>query len=136
MAELAVLNIKGKKAGSIPLPEDAFSGRVNTDVIHQVVTMYRATLRQGTANTKRRAEVAGGGKKPWRQKGTGRARHGSIRSPLWHKGGVIFGPHPRDFGFVIPQKVRVAAVRESLKAKFQRSGHSQVSKQFLIVNTI
>jgi large subunit ribosomal protein L4 len=80
--------------------------------------MYRANDRQGTVSTKGRAEVSGGGKKPWRQKGTGRARAGSSRSPLWKKGGITFGPKPRDFSFDVPRKVRIAALRESLNAKF------------------
>jgi large subunit ribosomal protein L4 len=92
---------------------------LNTDVIHQAVVMYRASLRQGNASTKERADVTGGGKKPYRQKGTGQARAGSSRSPLWRGGGVTFGPHPRDFGYTVPKKIKKAALRESLKAKSQ-----------------
>ena len=101
------------------LPGEIFDAAINQDVIHQAVVMYQANQRQGTASTKDRGHVSGGGKKPWKQKGTGRARHGSIRSPLWHKGGVVFGPHPRDFSYDVPQKVRTVALRETLKAKFQ-----------------
>lgn len=119
MSKLAVLNIQGKETGSIDLPDGAFEGNVNQDVIHQAVVMYRACARQGTLKTKGRKEVSGGGKKPFRQKGTGRARAGSSRSPLWHGGGVTFGPVPRDFGYSIPKKIRAAAMRESLKAKYQ-----------------
>ena len=119
MSKFPVLNIEGKEAGSIDLPDKIFGEPVNADVLHQAVVMYQACLRQGTADTKDRSEVSGGGKKPWRQKGTGRARHGSIRSPLWVKGGVIFGPHPRDFSYSIPKKIKKAALRESLNAKFQ-----------------
>ena len=119
MSKFPVLNIDGKETGSIDLPDKIFGEPVNTDVLHQAVVMYQACLRQGTADTKDRSEVSGGGKKPWRQKGTGRARHGSTRSPLWVKGGIIFGPHPRDFSYSIPKKIKKAALRESLNAKFQ-----------------
>lgn len=98
------------------LPE-AFGEKVNQDVIHQAVIMYQANERQGNADTKIRSEVSGGNKKPFRQKGTGRARQGSSRSPLMHHGGIVFGPHPRSFSYVVPKKVRVAALRESLKTK-------------------
>jgi len=117
MTKLSVLDKKGSEVESIDLPEEIFGGRLNTDIIHQAVVMYQASLRQGTLNTKERADISGGGKKPFRQKGTGRARQGSIRSPLWHGGGVTFGPHPRDFGYTLPKKIKTAALRESLKAK-------------------
>jgi len=116
---LAILNKQGKQTDKINLPEGVFGKRVNTDVIHQAVVMYQACQRQGTASTKERADVSGGGAKPYRQKGTGRARAGSSRSPLWHGGGVTFGPHPRNFNYTIPKKVKKAALRESLNAKFQ-----------------
>src|SRR3989338_6971975 len=119
MSSLTVLDSQGKKSGSVDLPVDIFGEGVNTDVIHQAILMYQAALRQGNASTKERGSVSGGGKKPWRQKGTGRARQGSIRSPLWHGGGVVFGPHPRDFSFSIPRRMRQAALRESLNAKFK-----------------
>ena len=118
MPELNVLDIKGKKSNSVDLPKEQFGVHVNDAVIHQAVVMYQANTRQGTVSTKGRAEVSGGGKKPWRQKGTGRARAGSSRSPLWKKGGITFGPKPRDFSVEVPKKVRVAALRESLNAKF------------------
>ena len=118
MSELTVVDIKGKKTASINLPKEQFGVHVQDAVIHQAVVMYNANKRQGNAATKTRGEVSGGGKKPWRQKGTGRARAGSTRSPLWKKGGIIFGPHPRDFAFDVPRKVRIAALRESLNAKF------------------
>jgi len=117
MASLDVLDKKGSKAESIDLPKDIFEGRLNNDVLHQAVIMYQASLRQGNVSTKERKEVSGGGKKPYRQKGTGQARAGSSRSPLWKGGGVTFGPHKRDFGYSVPKKIRVAALRESLKAK-------------------
>jgi large subunit ribosomal protein L4 len=118
MATLSVLNRDGKSAGEVELPEDIFGKGINTRVMHQAVVMYQACLRQGNAATKARAYVSGGGKKPWRQKGTGRARAGSNRSPLWIGGGVVFGPHPRDFGYTIPKKMRRIALAESLNAKF------------------
>ncbi len=118
MPELAVVNVEGKKSASVKLPEEQFGVHVHDAVIHQAVVMYRANQRQGNVSTKDRGEVSGGGKKPWAQKGTGRARAGSSRSPLWKKGGIAFGPKPRDFSFDVPRKVRIAALRESLNAKF------------------
>ncbi|MBP6342333.1 MAG: 50S ribosomal protein L4 [Candidatus Omnitrophica bacterium] len=119
MAKLAVHDIKGKETGSVELPDEIFGGKVNEALLHQAVVMYLANQRQGNASTKTRGEVSGGGKKPWRQKGTGRARAGSSRSPLWHKGGIVFGPHPREYAYALPKKTRVAALRASLNAKFQ-----------------
>lgn len=120
MSNLPIFSKEGKKTEqTIDLPKEIFAAPVNTKVIHQAILMYRAALRQGNASTKERGSVSGGGKKPWRQKGTGRARQGSIRSPLWHGGGVVFGPHPRDFSFSVPRRIRQAALRESLNAKFQ-----------------
>jgi len=119
MSKLAVLNTSGKEEGSVELPDEVFSGRVNSDILHQTVVMYRACLRQGNASTKERADVRGGGAKPFRQKGTGRARAGSSRSPLWKGGGVTFGPHKRDFSYTVPKRIKKSALKESLKAKFQ-----------------
>lgn len=118
MAKLAVLNIDGKEKEDMNLPEEIFGGKVKADVIHQAVVMYQACQRQGTHDTKTRCEVSGGNKKPFKQKGTGRARQGSSRSPLWVKGGVVFGPHPREYRYSLPQKIKLAALRESLNAKF------------------
>ncbi|MBI4309979.1 MAG: 50S ribosomal protein L4 [Candidatus Omnitrophica bacterium] len=118
MPELTVVDINGQKAASVTLPDGQFGVHVHNAVMHQAVVMYRANKRQGNASTKDRAAVSGGGKKPWRQKGTGRARAGSSRSPLWKKGGIIFGPQPRDFSYTVPRKIRIAALRESLNAKF------------------
>ncbi len=118
MPKLTVYNIQGQEAGAIDLPE-SFSEKVNESVIHQAVVMYNANKRQGTLDTKIRSEISGGNKKPFRQKGTGRARQGSSRSPLMHHGGIVFGPHPRDFGYTVPKKIRIAALRESLNAKFK-----------------
>lgn len=119
MSSLQVLNIEGKNSGTIDLPKEIFGEDIKQDVIHQAILMYQASERQGNASTKTRKEVSGGGIKPWRQKGTGRARHGSIRSPLWKKGGIVFGPHPRDFSYSVPQKVRQGALRETLNVKYQ-----------------
>ncbi len=119
MSSLTVLDSEGNESTSIALPQEIFGGRINRDVLHQTVLMYRACARQGTASTKERGSVRGGGIKPWRQKGTGRSRHGSIRSPLWKGGGVVFGPHPRNFRYTVAQKIRGIALRESLNVKFQ-----------------
>ena len=118
MPSFPVHNSEGKKVEEIDLPEEIFGGRINNAILHQVVLMYQANERQGTASTKERGAVSGGGRKPWRQKGTGRARAGSIRSPLWRGGGVVFGPHPRDFSYSLPKKVKAAALRESMNAKY------------------
>jgi large subunit ribosomal protein L4 len=109
MADLKVVTQGGKAAGHMELPDAVFGRDPNPVLLHEVVTRQLATLRQGTHATKTRADVSGGGKKPWRQKGTGRARQGSIRAPHWKGGGTVFGPHPRDHGYAMPRKkVRVA----------------------------
>jgi len=117
MPKVAVYNLEGQQVGELALSDAVFAAPVNEALLHEAVVMYRANQRQGTADTKTRAEVAGGNKKPWRQKGTGRARHGSIRSPIWRKGGIVFGPHPRDFSYLMPKKARRAALRSALSAK-------------------
>lgn len=117
MPALPIHNTQGQATETMDLPEALFGPRVNQDIIHQAVLMYQAANRQGNASTKERGMVSGGGKKPFRQKGTGRARAGSNRSPLWHKGGVVFGPHPREFRYDIPRKIKTAALRESMNAK-------------------
>ncbi len=114
---LPVYNADGKEVDSITLDSKVFDGKVNTDVIYQAVNAYRASHRTGLAATKTRGEVSGGGRKPWKQKGTGRARVGSTRSPLWRHGGVVFGPHPRDYSYTLPQKIRALALKSSLNAK-------------------
>lgn len=121
MSKLTVYNKEGKESGNIELPKDLFNDQVNQDVIHQAIVMYQASLRQGNASTKERGAISGGGKKPFKQKGTGRARAGSIRSPLWKKGGVVFGPHPRNFGYSLPKKIRRIALIESLKARLSEN---------------
>ena len=117
--ELTVFNLQGQEAGRVPLNEALWGGKVNTALLSQAVAMYRTNLRAGTASTKTRANVSGGGKKPWKQKHTGRARAGSNRSPLWRHGGSVFGPRPRPFFYRLPQAIRRRALLESLKGKLQ-----------------
>lgn len=117
MPKVAVYNMQGQVVGELELSDQVFGGPVNEAVLHSAVVMQLASRRQGTASTKTRAEVRGGGRKPWRQKGTGRARVGSIRSPLWRTGGVTFGPKPRKYGYNLPKKVRRLALRSALSAK-------------------
>ena len=119
MLSIPVYTIEGKKSGKLTLDKDFFNGKINKSVLYEVITIYRKNQRQGTASTKTRAAVRGGGKKPWRQKGTGRARTGSIRNPLWKGGGVIFGPHPKDYTRAIPKKLKKLAVKSSLNAKLK-----------------
>jgi len=114
---LPIYNTEGNEVGSVKLDTSVFDGSINTAVIYQAINAYRANQRSGLASTKTRGEVSGGGKKPWKQKGTGRARVGSIRSPLWRHGGVIFGPHPRDFSYKLPAKIKALALKSSLNAK-------------------
>jgi large subunit ribosomal protein L4 len=117
MPTLDVINIQKEKVGSAELPERLFGAPVKPSVIHEAVVMQEASMRQGTAATKTRGEVRGGGKKPWNQKGTGRARHGSIRSPIWRGGGVVFGPQPREYGYAIPAKKYRLALYGALTSK-------------------
>ena len=117
MAKLDILDQNGQTAGQMDLPESVFAGRPNDHLIYEAVINYRANQRQGNAATKTRAFVSGGGKKPWRQKGTGRARVGSTRSPLWKKGGTVFGPQPRDYSYELPKKARRGALRSALAKK-------------------
>jgi len=116
---LPIYNTDGKQVDKIELDRTIFDGKVNTACIHQAVVAFSANQRRGLAATKTRGEVSGGGKKPWRQKGTGRAMVGSIRSPLWRHGGVIFGPHPRDYSYSLPWKIRNLALRSGLNAKIK-----------------
>jgi large subunit ribosomal protein L4 len=114
MATVDLRDQAGKKAGTRDLPAELFEATINVGLMHQVVVASMAALRRGTHSTKTRAEVRGGGKKPWRQKGTGRARHGSIRSPIWAGGGVAHGPKPRDHSMRVNKKMRKAALRGAL----------------------
>ena len=115
--QATVIDGAGKSTGNQSLPEEIFGGEVNVPLMHQVMTAQLAEARSGTASTKTRSEVRGGGIKPWRQKGTGRARHGSSRSPIWVGGGVVFGPKPRDHSVKVNKKMRAAALRSALADK-------------------
>src|SRR5436853_4964199 len=114
-----VVNADNKKVGSVDLSDDVFGGPVKTDLIHESVVRANAAERRGTHATKNRALVSGSGKKPWRQKGTGRARVGEIRNPLWRKGGTVFGPQPRSYDYALPKKVERGALRAALAEKVQ-----------------
>ena len=114
-------NLQGEKTGTIELPEKIFNIKINEDVIYQVVNVQITNSRQNLAHTKNRSDVKGGGKKPWRQKGTGRARSGSSRSPVWRKGGTVFGPHPRDYSYSVPRKIRKKALISALSMKFKEN---------------
>ncbi|MBN2605116.1 MAG: 50S ribosomal protein L4 [Bacilli bacterium] len=117
MPKVALLNQTGQNIGEIELSDSVFAVEPNQQVLHDVVKAQRAAMRQGTHKTKTRTEVSGGGKKPWKQKGTGRARSGSSRSPVWVGGGVVFGPTPRDYSMKINKKVRRLALRTVLSLK-------------------
>ena len=119
MPVLDVYDITKKKVSEIELNSAIFDVEVNTDIIHEVVRMQMASKRSGNAATKGRSEVSGGGKKPWRQKGTGRARSGTTRSPIWRGGGIVFGPQPRDYSFSVPKKVRKSALKSALTQKLK-----------------
>lgn len=117
-----VVNVENEKVGSLDLRDEVFGGRVKVDLIHESVVRANASERRGTHATKTRALVSGSGKKPWRQKGTGRARVGEIRNPLWRKGGTVFGPRPRSYEYKLPKKVEKGALRAALTQKL-RDGH-------------
>jgi large subunit ribosomal protein L4 len=114
-----VVNRANEKVGTVSVSDEVFGGRVKTDLIHESVVRANAADRRGTHATKNRALVSGSGKKPWRQKGTGRARVGEIRNPLWRKGGTVFGPQPRSYEYQLPKKVEKGALRAALAAKIQ-----------------
>src|ERR1043165_561048 len=117
MAKIDVLNLEGKKTGSLELADEVFGG-INEDLLWEAVKHYRAAQRQGTHATKNKKLVSGAGKKLWKQKGTGRARVGSIRSPLWRHGGTVHGPQPRSYDYQFPKKKLLGALRSALAAKF------------------
>ena len=119
--ELSVLKPGSSEAGTVSVSDLAFAREYNEDLVHQVVTAFRAGSRQGTRAQKNRAAVNGGGKKPWRQKGTGRARAGTVRSPLWRTGGVTFGPQPRDYSYALPRKKKRVAARRVLSSMIEKS---------------
>lgn len=129
MPNVNVLNIKGEHVGNIDLSEQLFGIDINEHVVYEVVKNQLANKRQGTQSAKTRAEVSGGGKKPWRQKGTGRARQGSIRSPQWRGGGVVFAPKPRDYSYVLPKKVRRLALKSVLTSKV-------VEEEIIVLNEL
>ncbi len=120
MPTIPVFNLDGETVGEITLSEAVFGVPMNAGLLHQSVVRHQANQRLGTASTKTRSEVSGGGRKPWRQKGTGRARVGSIRSPLWRHGGIIFGPTPRSFAQQMPRKMRRLAVKVALSDKVRQ----------------
>jgi len=117
--QLDVVNAKNEKIGALDVSDDVFGGRVKTDLIWESVVRTNAAERRGTHKTKNRANVSGSGKKPWRQKGTGRARVGEIRNPLWRKGGTVFGPQPRSYEYQLPAKVELGALRAALSQKIK-----------------
>jgi large subunit ribosomal protein L4 len=117
--QLDIVNGNNEKVGSLDLRDDVFGGRVNSDLIWEAVVQENASKRRGTHATKNRALVSGSGKKPWRQKGTGRARVGEIRNPLWRKGGTVFGPQPRSYAYELPKKAQRGALRAALAQKLQ-----------------
>lgn len=129
MIALSVHNIKGENVGEVSLTDNIFNTKVNKYLVHQVVKRYLASRRRGTASTKNRSEVRGGGAKPWKQKGTGRARAGSNSSPVWVGGGIVFGPAPRDYSFSLPKKMKVAALKSVLSDKLE-------NKEIIIVDEL
>ena len=129
MIALSVHNIKGENDGEVSLKDNIFNNKVNKYLVHQVVKRYLANRRRGTASTKNRSEVRGGGAKPWKQKGTGRARAGTNSSPIWVGGGIVFGPAPRDYSFSLPKKMKVAALKSVLSDKLE-------NKEIIIVDKL
>ncbi|KAA1039682.1 50S ribosomal protein L4 [Macrococcus equipercicus] len=117
MANYDVLKVDGSKAGSIELNDNVFGIEPNQHVLFEAINLQRASLRQGTHSVKNRSAVSGGGRKPWKQKGTGRARQGTIRAPQWRGGGIVFGPTPRSYSYKMPKKMRRLALRSALSAK-------------------
>ncbi|MCP2619887.1 50S ribosomal protein L4 [Candidatus Aminicenantes bacterium AC-334-K16] len=129
MVKLEVYDQNKNKVKEVEAPEEVFAYPVKEHLLYEAVINYRANQRRGTASTKTRGEVRGGGRKPWRQKGTGRARVGSIRSPLWRKGGIVFGPKPRDYSYQMPKKARRNALKSALAMKL-------AAKQLFLLESI
>ena len=129
MIDLSVHNIKGENIGEVSLRDNIFNTKVNKYLVHQAVKRYLANRRRGTASTKNRSEVRGGGAKPWKQKGTGRARAGTNSSPIWVGGGIVFGPAPRDYSFSLPKKMKVAALKSALSDKLE-------NKEIIIIDKL
>jgi large subunit ribosomal protein L4 len=128
MSDMDVIDLNKKKVGKIQLDGRIFEVSSKPSLVHEAVVMQLASRRQGTASTKTRGQVSGGGKKPWKQKGTGRARAGSSRSPLWRGGGTVFGPHPRDYGYSIPKKKYRTALRAVLTARAKEGALTVVDR--------
>jgi large subunit ribosomal protein L4 len=120
MPKVALYNMDAKQIGEFELSDAVFGVELNPEVMHQVVKMQLANKRQGTQSALTRAEVSGGGKKPWKQKGTGRARHGSTRSPQWTHGGIVFAPKPRDYSYTLPKKIKKTCIKISFIIKGYR----------------
>ena len=127
MANVSVLNMEGKEVGTLELNDKVFAAPINEHLVHMAVVLQLANKRQGTQSAKTRSEVSGGGKKPWRQKGTGHARQGSTRSPQWTGGGVVFAPKPRDYSFKMNKKEKAAAIKSVLTSKVN-------DKKFIVVD--
>jgi large subunit ribosomal protein L4 len=117
MAQISLYSMEGSTVGTLDVSDAVFAAPLRRDLLHQAVLRHLANQRAGTADTKGRGEVSGGGRKPWRQKGTGRARHGSTRSPIWRKGGVVFGPHPRSYQQAMPRKMRRLELCSALSSR-------------------
>ena len=131
MPSVDVFDLKNEKVGSLDLADSVFAAEINEALIYEAVRNYRAGMRSGTAKTKTRHEVSGSGKKLWKQKGTGRARMGSIRSPLWRHGGTVHGPVQRDYSYKLPRKMLLGALRSALSAKL-RDGELKIIREFAI----
>jgi len=129
MLSASLYDLEGKKVGKVELDKTIFGSKVNDVLLRQTMRMYANNKRSGCASTKTRKEVRGGGKRPWRQKGTGRARASTIRSPIWRGGGVVFGPHPRSYSFKLPKKVKALAVISALNVKLD-------NKQLVVIKEI
>lgn len=129
MPKVAVYNMSGAQVGEIELSDSVFGIEPNKHVLHDAVVMQLASMRQGTHKVKGRSEVRGGGRKPWKQKGTGRARQGSIRSPQWVGGGTVFGPTPRSYAFKLPKKVRRLAIKSALSSKV-------LAEQIIVIDSL
>ncbi len=129
MSKLEVYNQDGKKIKTLELDKEVFDRKVSEDLLHQAIVTFLANQRKGLANSKTKGEIRGGGRKPWRQKGTGRARVGSIRSPLWRGGGVVFGPKPRDYSKRMPKRMRILALKSALNIKLK-------DKEIMLVDNI
>jgi large subunit ribosomal protein L4 len=131
MPSVDVIDLNNKKVGTVDLADTVFAAPINEDLLYEAVRHHLAGTRRGTASTKTRHEVAGSGKKLWKQKGTGRARVGSIRSPLWRHGGTTHGPQPRDYSYHLPRKMQLGALKSALSAKL-RDGELRVVREFAI----